>query len=151
MAALQDLGAADIAIVSPYDDRLTQASGDYWASRGLRVRQVVRVEARSVHGAEPHPIYGLNSEAATDALGRVDAAGCDAIVMLGTGMPTLGAVRQAARLQGKPVLSSMLALVWDALRDGHAGQACSAADWIDRGHWHAAYDAQRMPAAALPA
>ena len=61
----------------------------------------------------------------------------DAIVLLGTGMPTLGAIRAAAGLEGPPVLSSMLALAWRTIGvlDGRAPEREDLLDWIAGRPW----------------
>jgi maleate cis-trans isomerase len=40
--------------------------------------------------------------------------GADAVLMLGTGMPSLQAIIEMGQGDGAPVLSSMLALMWRA-------------------------------------
>jgi maleate cis-trans isomerase len=133
-AALRALGARRIALVSPYDAGLTEAAVAYWRSRGFEVGSVWRLgEASGGH----HPIYALRGDAATDGLARVlamakapasgdrldgadDGDGGknppDAVLMLGTGMPTLPALAAIDPAAIKvPVLSSNVALVWQAL------------------------------------
>jgi maleate isomerase len=61
----------------------------------------------------------------------MDLSGADALLLSGTGMPTLGAIKQGAKTLSIPVLSSNYCLAWalmdtigrsvPAWRDGEAG------------------------------
>jgi hypothetical protein len=55
-----------------------------------------------------HPIYGLKSADAGPVLDDLQGAHADAIVMLGTGMPSLAALLRRRGETGVPVLSCML-------------------------------------------
>ena len=106
--ALTVLGARRIGFVSPYPDALNRASEAYWTARGFTV--AAKSGAYRETGAF-HPIYSLPSGAALaglDALPR----DLDAVVMLGTGMPTLEPIRQRPMHGSAPVLSCMLASAW---------------------------------------
>jgi len=107
--ALNLLGAKRLGLVSPYPDDVTAASILYWESRGFEVVRVARVPLPE--GAF-HPIYALGSREATLALEGLDATGIDAVVLLGTGMPTLGTIAKHPSHGGVPVISSMLAVAW---------------------------------------
>ena len=73
----------------------TSASVAYWQSHGFEVAEVA-----SAFNAESafHPIYSLDGSAAAQALRSLEDKPLDAIVMLGTGMPTLRADRRHDRL-----------------------------------------------------
>ncbi|MEO1106178.1 MAG: hypothetical protein AAFW98_21000, partial [Pseudomonadota bacterium] len=107
--ALTVLGAHRIALLSPYDDALDEASATYWASRGLDV--AARVSAYRETTAF-HPIYSMSAGEAGAMLGEAGDVGADAIVMLGTGMPTLGPIATTPNVGGAPLLSCMFALAW---------------------------------------
>lgn len=109
VAALATLNARRIALVSPYAPDLTQASAAYWQSHGLTVTQVARI-APDTKGH--HPIYALAPEAAAAALAGV-RGDHDAVLLLGTGLPSLGLI---AAHRGKPLISCMTALIWHAAR-----------------------------------
>lgn len=114
VAALQSLGARRIALVSPYPPSLTEQSVAYWSTRGL---QVVAVEAceSSADGAF-HPIYAMSAAMIAAAIGRLAAtSGMQAVVLLGTGTPTLAAVLQHPVWAGAPVFSCNMALAWHSL------------------------------------
>ena len=111
VAALQQLGAQRLALASPYPPDLTQASVAYWRSHGFEVAQVQNV-ATSTGGF--HAIYTTDSAAAAQAVHSLRGAAADAVLMLGTGMPSLQAMGAVGQGGVAPVLSSMLALMWQA-------------------------------------
>ncbi len=116
VAAMRCLGVRRMALVSPYPAWLTANSQAYWESRDLQVRQVVQMATDS--GAF-HPIYALESRAAEQAIAEV-RADVDAVLLLGTGMPTLPALaRHPQDAAGRPILSCNLALLWHALEAMH--------------------------------
>lgn len=138
--ALDALGAKNILLLSPYPGSLTEKSVGYWQSRGYEVDEVVPVINPAEGG---HPIYSLTGDAANLALQGVRRSTADAIVMLGTGMPTLGPIAQASGWKGPPVLSSTLCLAWRALAAcaGRSPDASDLADWVAAKHWRDALNA----------
>ncbi|MFM7611770.1 MAG: hypothetical protein ACKO9A_23230, partial [Alphaproteobacteria bacterium] len=68
-------------------------------------------------------------------------AGVEAIILLGTGMPSLGAILAQPEVEGAPVISCNLALMWRAMvavRKGEA-DAVSLKRWISGADWRARY------------
>ncbi len=110
--ALDQLGAKRIGLVSPYPDDLTRAGIAYWQARGY---EVAAVSGSVLREGAFHPIYAMDHDGATKALQAINPAGLDAIVMLGTGMVTLAAIRATPFHGGVPVLSCMLALAWGSV------------------------------------
>lgn len=109
---LRALGATRIALVSPYPQDLTDASIGYWQARGFDVVEIVRT---GLVDAAFHPIYAMKNSAAAGGLALAAQSDADAVLMLGTGMPTLPAIAEFARRGDAPkvpVLSCMLALGW---------------------------------------
>lgn len=133
--ALRELGAWRIALCSPYPAGLAQASVAYWESHGL---QVVALASPRPPAGGGHPIYGLRSADAGPVLDELQGAHADAIVMLGTGMPSLAALLQRRGGSGVPVLSCMLCLAWSAVRAIEPADADLRA-WLAAGHWAAAH------------
>jgi maleate isomerase len=120
IAAMRALGARRLSLVSPYPAALTDASRAYWQSRGL---EVVRVERLATDASRFHPIYALGSAAVRDGIARLGDDTADAVLLLGTGTPTLGAIAQPpGNARAVPVVSCNLALLWHALElmRGHA-------------------------------
>ena len=132
--ALEILNARRVALISPYPPALTEASIQYWKSRDLEVVRVVSVFKDS---DSFHPIYALAADAAGVGLASVRDCGAEAVVMLGTGMPTLPAIAANTRWGGPPILSCMLALVWRSVM-ASAGEKLDKSelmDWIAARHW----------------
>ncbi len=135
--ALLALGARRLGLVSPYPDDVTEASVAYWESRGFTVVRVARVPLPE---DAFHPIYALGSREATLALEGLDATGVDAVVLLGTGMPTLASIARHPSHGGVPVISSMLALGWrvaEALLRPEAPSAATLRACIEGEGWKA--------------
>jgi len=138
--ALKELGARRVALASPYPKALTDASVGYWESHGLTVTDISSAE---MDESQFHPIYSLKGEAAgrlLEGLGK----NADAVLMLGTGMPTLAPLLAANAPGRVPVLSCMLALAWK-------GVACIDPDaypleaWLYADHWRERY-LRQLPA-----
>ncbi len=145
--ALGALSAKRIALVSPYPDSLTQHSMAYWQARGLVIDAVQKVT--SDEAVTGHPIYGLGSDAAIQALTKLRAkARFDAVVMLGTGLPTLRAIMAIPTLEGAPVISCTLALAWRCVcaLDGAEPSAATLRQWVGGQDWRERYRQRTMPA-----
>ncbi len=110
--ALVALDVRRIALLAPYPAAIVEAGLAFWRAAGLSVTQVMTID---LHSEDTRRIYGLRSADALAALeeGVLDEA--EALLMSGTGMPTLAALAPAARRIGRPVLSSNYCLAW-ALR-----------------------------------
>ena len=107
--ALSALAAEKIALLSPYDQALDDASEAYWTARGKTV--VARVSTFESTDAF-HPIYSMSRDRATQSLSAVADKGADAIVMLGTGMPTLAPIAEHPRVGDAVLMSCMSCFTW---------------------------------------
>jgi maleate cis-trans isomerase len=110
--ALRTLGARSIGLVSPYPESLTQKSTAYWSEQGFGIGGVVRI------GTRPdtfHPIYSITAADADHGLAEFENKPLDAIVLLGTGMPTLGTILKRPNVGSAVVVSCMLCLGWAAI------------------------------------
>ena len=136
--AFRALGARRIGLVSPYPPDLTEASAAYWTARGF---DVVRIIAMATPGAAFHPIYALAEDDAGAALAAMRGAGAEAIILLDTGMPSLGAILAQPEVGGAPVISCNLALIWQAIAAlrGEAADGVSLRRWISGADWRARY------------
>ena len=132
--ALKALGARRIGLVSPYDDTINAASAAYWEARGFVV--AAKTGAVSTDTAF-HPIYSLGAASARSGLDAIEDDALDAIVMLGTGMPTLAPIAAVPRHRGAPVMSCMLCMAWRAIAalDGREPEPDDLLAFIDRGEW----------------
>ena len=110
-AQLQAIGARRIALVSPYPPALGEAALAYWRAAGFLPELSGTV---AIPGTDTRGIYALRSSDAQSALDHAAQAGADAILITGTGMPSLPLI--AAAPDGPPVLSSNLALAIELLK-----------------------------------
>ena len=129
--ALQQVGAQGLALASPYPTELTQASVAYWQSHGFEVKLVQNV-ATSSQGF--HAIYTTGTGAAAQTVQALRGSGADAVLMLGTGMPSLQAICDGGQGRGPPVLSSMLALMWRSSALCH-NQQQDIGPWLSAAQW----------------
>lgn len=131
--ALRQLDADRVALLSPYGDALHGKALDYWRRRGLAPAQVERLSA--AEGAF-HPIYALGAEAADNRLRALPAEGLDAVVILGTGLPTLPTILQQGA-QPLPILTSNLCLMWRACLalTGDPPTPASLRPWLSGEAW----------------
>ena len=111
--ALNTLGARKIGFVSCYPPALTKASNTYWESHGFEIGQVA---GSFNEDSDFHPIYSLLASNASEALAKLRGPEHDAVVMLGTGMPTLKPIIDVVGDGGPPVLSCMLCLAWRSVQ-----------------------------------
>ena len=138
-SALKALGARKLALLSPYPKWMTDAGVAHWRGRGFEVMQVLQLgELR----ADTSGIYALGSGAAIEAAAEVRDA--DAVLITGTGMPSLAALNRLNGPGRVPVISSNLCLAWsmDAVLRGGDLASWLAADAPWRGRL-----AQMFPAA----
>ncbi len=147
--ALHALDARRIGLVSPYPESLLRQSIAYWRSRGFAVEAIAKVAATAKdheRSGSAHPVYALGSESAMEALATLRGHALDAIVMLGTGMPSLKSILQMPSLEGAPVISCTLALAWRCVSavDGTDCSAESLRQWIAATDWKARWQ-ERCP------
>ncbi|MBV7483296.1 aspartate/glutamate racemase family protein [Bordetella sp. BOR01] len=113
LQALQHLGAARVALLAPYPEWLMKAGSRYWTAHGL----AVVAESRSmIESDDTRHVYGIRSHQVEAAAQALDIGNADAVLISGTGMPTLRAIPRIALRTGKPVVSSNLCLAWALLK-----------------------------------
>lgn len=110
--ALEALGVERIALLAPYPAAIVDAGVAYWQAAGLSIVQVMTIDLDS---QDTRRIYALRSADALAALDGGLSGDAEALLMSGTGMPTLAALAPAAARIGRPALSSNYCLAW-ALR-----------------------------------
>jgi maleate isomerase len=108
LRALEALNARRIHLVSPYPTWLRDAGIAFWQAAGLEVVGTATVEIRR---SDTRGIYELQSADAAAVLANLDARGADAVLISGTGMPSLEVLR-ARRTHQPPMISSNLCLAW---------------------------------------
>lgn len=131
LAALEALEVRRIALLSPYPAWLTQACVGFWRAQGTELVDVHRLEGERT---DTRQIYRLGSREALQGLRQLKLQGAQAVLITGTGMPSLGAIVRASL--GIPVLSSNLCLAWAAMQrlsgDPIDAWLSSNATWRDR-------------------
>jgi maleate isomerase len=108
-AALSRLGVTAIALASPYPASITELARRYWEETGLRIVSVRRLE-------NADNIYDESLERAAELARQADTPDAQAVLLSGTGLPTVGVLAALERELGKPVISSNQASLWRALR-----------------------------------
>ena len=108
-AALQHLGVKKLALGTPYPESISALGRAYWEAAGLRVVGYARLS-----GVEN--IYDESEERAYRLARQADVPEADAVLLSGTGLPTVGILEVLERDLGKPVVSSNQASLWRALR-----------------------------------
>ena len=113
VAELKDIQAERIALFSPYPSAIMQAAVRWWTRQGFEVVQQGGVD---IHSNDTTQIYGLQSSDAWPSLRAMDIGKADAVVLSGTGMPSLPLIHKASAHLGVPVISSNLALARQGLQ-----------------------------------
>lgn len=113
VAELKAIQAERIALFSPYPSAIMQAAVNWWTRQGFEVVQQGGVD---IHSNDTTQIYGLQSSDAWPSLRAMDIGKADAVVLSGTGMPSLPLLQKASAHLGVPVISSNLALARQGLK-----------------------------------
>lgn len=110
--ALAALHIRRITLLSPYPAWLTRQSADYWSGSDLQLDDVIQLGDGSTNAA-----YELDDDYVEQELLKLTPrAPGSAVLMSGTGMPTLGAIASVGDKLSVPVLSSNLCGIWWLLR-----------------------------------
>jgi maleate isomerase len=113
VSELKALRAERIALVSPYPSAIMLAAVKWWTLQGFEVVQQGGVD---IHSTDTVQIYQLQSADAWRSLSIIDIGKADAVVLSGTGMPSLPIIRKASQHFGVPVISSNLSLTRQGLK-----------------------------------
>lgn len=111
---LSRLGIRSLVLLSPYPSWLTEQCALFWRSGGYAVRDVVEIPGTGA-------IYDLGPARVQDVLDRVLGSGAvadldgSALLVVGTGAPSLDALDRRAGEVDLPMLSSNLAGAWALL------------------------------------
>lgn len=134
---LERLGARRIAVVVPYPEPIVEAGRRYWSAARIEVVHIERVATRD---ADTRGIYELGSGHVLAALPRLPLDKIDAVLVSGTGMPSLAAIRDSST--GVPIISSNTCLAARLL------DLLGRAEWLERGSlairgWQQRFDESR--------
>jgi len=109
LAALRHLGVKRLALGTPYPESISRQGKAYWEATGFEIAGYHRLENVT-------DIYAENEERAYQLARCADAPEADAVLLSGTGLPTVAVLEMLERDLGKPVVSSNQASLWQALR-----------------------------------
>ena len=107
--ALRHLGAKTLALGTPYPEAIGALGRAYWEAAGFEIVAHQRLEGVT-------NIYAESAERAYQLARQADAPGADAVLLSGTGLPTADVLETLEHDLGKPVISSVQASLWHALR-----------------------------------
>lgn len=123
LRALQSLGRDQLLLVSPYPAWLTRQCADYWTAQGYDIAGITPLPPGSeIYTRSAAEVYRAIKEAVREH--RHDPRRT-AVLMTGTGAPSLPALDAATWFTDLPLLSSNLAGAWALTVD--SGQADPAA------------------------
>jgi len=108
-AGLAALGVKRLALGTPYPEAIGALGRAYWQAAGFEVVSHRRL-------GDIDDIYATTEEQARELARAADSPAADAVLLSGTGMPTVGVLEALERELGKPVVSSNQASLWQALR-----------------------------------
>jgi maleate isomerase len=118
-SALQFLNARRILLACPYPAWLLTEARHWWNQRGFEIADTLTAEADL---QDTRGIYTLRiADVARKWLPAVADAQADAIVITGTGLPSLRLICDLQDATGIPAISSNLCLAWACLRAGGIG------------------------------
>ncbi len=114
LAALKAFGARRIAVLTPHQPRGDEIVRAYLQEAGV---DVVRLKGLAVK--TPRMIAQVPVDDIRKALRELDGDDVDALLQVGTALPTVAIAAEAERWLGKPVLAVNAVAYWHALR--HCG------------------------------
>lgn len=115
-AALQHLGVKRLALGTPYPASVSAQGKTYWQAAGFEIVGYHRLEGVT-------SIYTESEERAYALARKADAPAAEAVLLSGTGLPTVGVLQTLEQDLGKPVVSSTQAMLWRALHVAGVRQA----------------------------
>jgi maleate isomerase len=115
-AALQQLGVKRLALGTPYPASVSAQGKAYWQAAGFDIVGYHRLEGVT-------SIYTESEERAYTLARAADTPDAEAVLLSGTGLPTVGVLQTLEQDLGKPVVSSTQAMLWQALRVAGVRQA----------------------------
>ncbi len=109
VAALRHLGIERVAYGTPYNAQTTLQGKAHLEAYGFKVVAFGSLpNVRNIYDESSERAYGLGRQ--------VNSADAQIVFLSGVGMPTVDAIDMLERDLGKPVISSVTAMMWNALR-----------------------------------
>jgi maleate isomerase len=109
LAALQHLAVKRLALGTPYPPSVSAQGKAYWEAAGFDIVGYHRLP-------DVANIYAETEERAYELARKANTAAAEAVLLSGTGLPTVGVLHRLEQDLGKPVISSTQAMLWQALR-----------------------------------
>jgi maleate isomerase len=111
VAALQKFGAKKIAILTPHQQRGDDTVRHYMSEAGFEI-----IRLKGLRCTSPRAIAQVPLDEIRGSLRELNGDDVDALVQVGTALPTVAAAAEAERWFGRPVLAVNAVTYWDALR-----------------------------------
>ena len=111
VSALKAFGAKRIAVLTPHQPRGDDIVRLYLTEAGYEILRLVGLKC-----ATPRAIAQVPETVIRNALKDLNGPDVDAILQVGTALPTILIAAEAERWFGKPVLAINAVTYWDALR-----------------------------------
>jgi maleate isomerase len=108
--ALKKLEARRIAIGTPYPAAIHALAPPFFERNGFHVSSHATLDIVAMR-----EVPGVDASRLRDFVAKLDLAGCDALVLLATDLPTFGSIDSLEARYAVPVLTSNQALLWAAL------------------------------------
>jgi len=119
---LQRMGARRVAVVEPYPSSVIDAARRYWSAAGI---ELVHVQHIATRDADTRGIYELGSRHIAAVLPGLPLKEVDVVLISGTGMPSLAAIRSSSA--AVPIISSNTCLAARLL------DLLGRSEWLDPG------------------
>ena len=105
---LEALNVKSLTLLSPYPQWLGELCQSYWQSRGFKIDQYISVPIASDN---TYDIYKLGTDSILKSVNKIiDNTSGGAVLMTGTGMPSLAVIDALQTQLSMPVLSSNLCM-----------------------------------------
>jgi maleate isomerase len=111
VAALNAFGAKRIAVLTPHQPRGDEMVRIYLTEAGFEI-----VRLSGLKCPTPRAIAQVSTTDIQSALKTLDGPDVDALLQVGTALPTVAIAAEAERWLGKPVLAINAVTYWEALR-----------------------------------
>lgn len=111
VAALKAFGARKIAILTPHQPRGDEMVKVYFLEAGFDVIRLKGLKCQT-----PRMIAQVPQQDIRNALRELDGADVEALLAVGTALPSSAAAAEAERWLNKPVIAVNTVSFWDALR-----------------------------------
>jgi maleate isomerase len=128
MAAFARLGAARVALLTPYPRAVHEAIGSFLSGRGIAVPDQAHLGIDS-----DAAISGVTGEQLFEAVRRLNLAAADAVFLSCTSLRTAAVIDALEVETGRPVIASNQALAWHCLQLAGRGAAMPVGGRLLRG------------------